>query len=84
MSGNGGKRGFGVLQRRPDAFDDLADRLGQRLGGLTPPVGMNLFLSACRFDKPLLEGRCAALPLPALLLAAVLPVADIPSAVLGL
>ncbi len=83
MSGTGGKLGFGVLQRRLDAFDDRADRLGQRLGCVTPPVGMNLFLSAYRFNKPLLEGRCAALPLPALLLAVVLPVTCVPSAVLG-
>jgi C4-dicarboxylate transporter, DctM subunit len=33
------------------------------LGYLTPPVGMNLFLSSYRFDRPLLEVYRASLPM---------------------
>ncbi len=33
------------------------------LGYLTPPVGLNLFLAAYRFEKPLLEIWRAALPM---------------------
>ncbi len=32
------------------------------LGYLTPPVGLNLFLSSYRFDRPLLEVWRAAVP----------------------
>lgn len=54
------------------------------LGYLTPPVGMNLFLSAYRFDKPLLEVWRAALPFLALLLAVVLLVTYVPAVIIGL
>jgi C4-dicarboxylate transporter DctM subunit len=37
------------------------------LGYLTPPVGMNLFLSSYRFKKPLLEVAAASLPMIAIL-----------------
>ena len=37
------------------------------LGYLTPPVGMNLFLSSYRFKKPLLEVAVASLPMIAIL-----------------
>jgi TRAP-type C4-dicarboxylate transport system permease large subunit len=33
------------------------------LGYLTPPVGMNLFLSSYRFDRPLLEVCRASVPM---------------------
>jgi len=36
--------------------------VNMELGYLTPPVGMNLFFTACRFDKPLREVVRAALP----------------------
>ncbi|MBI3855550.1 MAG: TRAP transporter large permease subunit [Planctomycetes bacterium] len=42
------------------------------LGYLTPPVGMNLFLSSYRFEKPVLEVARAALPFLLLLMIAVL------------
>ncbi len=54
------------------------------LGYLTPPVGMNLFLSAYRFDKPLLEVWRATLPFLALLLLVVLLVTYVPWVILGL
>jgi TRAP-type C4-dicarboxylate transport system permease large subunit len=49
------------------------------LGYLTPPVGMNLFLSAYRFDKPLLQVARATLPMMLVLLAAVLLITYVPA-----
>jgi C4-dicarboxylate transporter DctM subunit len=48
------------------------------LGYLTPPVGLNLFLSAYRFDKPLLEVARATLPMMFVLLAAVILITYVP------
>jgi tripartite ATP-independent transporter DctM subunit len=48
------------------------------LGYLTPPVGMNLFLSAFRFEKPLGEVCRSVLPFLAILLAVVLVVTYVP------
>ena len=48
------------------------------LGYLTPPVGMNLFLAAYRFDKPILEVARAAIPILLLFLISVLIVTYIP------
>ncbi|MCJ7626863.1 MAG: TRAP transporter large permease subunit, partial [Longimicrobiales bacterium] len=48
------------------------------LGYLTPPVGMNLFLSSLTFGKPLLEVWRAALPFLAMMAAWVLLVTYIP------
>ncbi len=48
------------------------------LGFLTPPVGMNLFFAAYRFDKPMPELCRAVLPLAAVLAAAVLVVTYVP------
>jgi len=48
------------------------------LGYLTPPVGMNLFLSAYRFSKPLPEVVRAVLPFLAVLLLGVLLITYIP------
>ncbi|MEK7283426.1 MAG: TRAP transporter large permease subunit, partial [Acidobacteriota bacterium] len=49
------------------------------LGYLTPPVGMNLFLSSYRFDKPLLEVYRAVLPMLLVLLAGVLVITYVPA-----
>ena len=49
------------------------------LGYLTPPVGMNLFLAAYRFDKPVLEVAKAALPVLAVFLIGVVLVTYLPS-----
>jgi C4-dicarboxylate transporter DctM subunit len=48
------------------------------LGYLTPPVGLNLFLSAYRFDKPLLEVARATVPMMLVLLAAVILITYVP------
>ena len=49
------------------------------LGYLTPPVGMNLFLAAYRFDKPILEVAKAALPVLAVFLIGVVLVTYLPA-----
>jgi tripartite ATP-independent transporter DctM subunit len=54
------------------------------LGYLTPPVGLNLFLSAYRFEKPLLEIWRAALPMLAILAIGVLLITYVPGLTLGL
>jgi tripartite ATP-independent transporter DctM subunit len=48
------------------------------LGYLTPPVGMNLFLSAYRFDRPLPEVFRAVIPMLLVLLAGVLLITCVP------
>jgi C4-dicarboxylate transporter DctM subunit len=48
------------------------------LGYLTPPVGMNLFLSSYRFNKPMPQIIRAVLPFMLVQLAAVLLVTFIP------
>jgi tripartite ATP-independent transporter DctM subunit len=48
------------------------------LGYLTPPVGMNLFLSSYRFGKPLPEVYRAAVPMLLVLLAGVLLITYLP------
>jgi TRAP-type C4-dicarboxylate transport system permease large subunit len=48
------------------------------LGYLTPPVGMNLFLSSYRFDKPLPEVYRSILPILFVLLIGVLMITYIP------
>jgi len=45
---------------------------------LTPPVGMNLCLSACRFQRPMASVYRATLPSCLMLPAAVLPIAYVP------
>ena len=54
------------------------------LGYLTPPVGMNLFLSAYRFKRPVLEVARATLPMLAILGAGVLLITYVPGLTLGL
>jgi tripartite ATP-independent transporter DctM subunit len=49
-----------------------------QLGYLTPPVGMNLFLSAYRFERPLAEVCRAILPFLLILLGGVLAVTYLP------
>jgi C4-dicarboxylate transporter DctM subunit len=54
------------------------------LGYLTPPVGLNLFLAAYRFERPLLEIWRAALPMLLILGAGVLLITYVPWLTLGL
>jgi len=49
-----------------------------QLGYLTPPVGMNLFLSSYRFDKPLMTVVRATLPMLLVLAIGVLLVTYVP------
>lgn len=49
-----------------------------QLGYLTPPVGMNLFLSSYRFNQPVGEVTRASLPMLAVLLAGVLLITYVP------
>jgi TRAP-type C4-dicarboxylate transport system permease large subunit len=49
------------------------------LGYLTPPVGLNLFLSALRFKKPLPEVMRAVLPVVVVLGAGVLLITYVPA-----
>lgn len=49
------------------------------LGYLTPPVGMNLFLSSYRFGKPIGEVARATLPVLAVILAGVLLITYVPA-----
>ena len=49
------------------------------VGYLMPPVGLNLFLSAYRFDKPLLEVARATLPMTLALFAAVILITYVPA-----
>ncbi len=49
------------------------------IGYLTPPVGLNLFLSSFRFRKPLPEVTRAALPIAMVLLGAVLLITYVPT-----
>ncbi|MEM1023860.1 MAG: TRAP transporter large permease subunit [Myxococcota bacterium] len=49
------------------------------IGYVTPPVGMNLFLSAFRFEKPLPEVYRATLPFIALLLGALAVITFVPA-----
>ena len=54
------------------------------LGYLTPPVGLNLFLAAQRFDRPVLSITRATLPLFAVLAVGVLLITYIPTLTTGL
>ncbi|HUF46844.1 MAG TPA: TRAP transporter large permease subunit [Vicinamibacterales bacterium] len=54
------------------------------LGYLTPPVGMNLFLSSYRFEKPVLEVVRATLPMLVILGIGVLLITYVPWLTLGL
>ncbi len=53
------------------------------LGYLTPPVGLNLFLAAFRFERPLIEIYRAALPFLLALLLVVLAVTYLPWLIIG-
>lgn len=54
------------------------------LGYLTPPVGLNLFLAAYRFERPLLSIWRSVLPMLAILAAGVLLITYLPWLTLGL
>jgi len=54
------------------------------LGYLTPPVGLNLFLAAYRFERPLLEVWRAAIPPLLILAVGVLLITYVPVLTLGL
>ncbi len=54
------------------------------LGYLTPPVGLNLFLSAYRFEKPLLDIWRATLPMLVILAFGVLLITYVPGLTTGL
>jgi C4-dicarboxylate transporter DctM subunit len=49
------------------------------IGYSTPPVGMNLFIAAIRFDRPLLKLAVASLPFLALLLVVLLLITYVPA-----
>jgi tripartite ATP-independent transporter DctM subunit len=54
------------------------------LGYLTPPVGLNLFLSSYRFKRPVMEVARASLPMLAILSIGVLLITYVPWLTLGL
>ena len=54
------------------------------VGYLTPPVGLNLFLSAYRFDEPLVRVYRSVLPFLLILLGGVLLITYVPSLTLAL
>lgn len=54
------------------------------LGYLTPPVGLNLFLSSYRFNRPLLEVTRASLPMLGILALGVLVITYVPWLTTGL
>ena len=49
------------------------------IGYVTPPVGMNLFMSSIRFDRPVLEVARVSLPFVAILLLALILITYIPA-----
>jgi TRAP-type C4-dicarboxylate transport system permease large subunit len=53
----------------------LANR---ELGCLTPPTGQNLFLSSLRFNQPVAKVFRTVLPMVAVLIVGVLPIAYVP------
>ena len=54
------------------------------LGYLTPPVGLNLFLSSYRFNKPVLDIARASLPMLLVLAVAVLLITYVPWLTVGM
>jgi C4-dicarboxylate transporter, DctM subunit len=54
------------------------------LGYLTPPIGLNLFLAASRFDRPVMAVARAALPFGLVLIAVLLIVTYVPALTLAL
>ena len=55
-----------------------------QLGYITPPVGMNLFISSYRFERPVVEVYRATIPFFLILLATVLAITYWPALSLGL
>lgn len=78
-----------VLRPVAEAFDvhplhlAMIFLINLELGYLTPPVGMNLFLAAYRFDKPLPEVCRSTLPFILVLLGVVLLVTYVPELTIG-
>ena len=54
------------------------------LGYLTPPVGLNLFMSSYRFNKPVMEVARASMPMLIVLVSGVLLITYVPWLTLGL
>ncbi|MDZ7342281.1 MAG: TRAP transporter large permease subunit [candidate division KSB1 bacterium] len=54
------------------------------IGYLTPPVGLNLFISSFRFEKPILQLYRASLPFLLILIIALLVITYVPELSLGL
>ncbi|MBM5812872.1 MAG: TRAP transporter large permease subunit [Gammaproteobacteria bacterium] len=54
------------------------------LGYLTPPVGLNLFMSAARFGRPVLKVARASLPMLAVLAAGLVAITALPELTLAL
>ena len=54
------------------------------LGYLTPPVGLNLFMSAARFGRPVLTVARASLPMLAVLAVGLLAITAFPQLTLAL
>ncbi|MDO8461617.1 MAG: TRAP transporter large permease subunit [Deltaproteobacteria bacterium] len=54
------------------------------IGYLTPPVGLNLFISSYRFKKPVLQVARFSLPFMLILIAALMLITYVPSLSLGL
>ncbi|MDZ7358557.1 MAG: TRAP transporter large permease subunit, partial [candidate division KSB1 bacterium] len=54
------------------------------IGYLTPPVGLNLFISSFRFEKPILQLYRASLPFLLILIIALFIITYIPALSLGL
>ena len=54
------------------------------LGYLTPPVGLNLFLSSYRFKRPVMEVARASLPMLLIMAFGVLLITYVPWLTLGL
>jgi TRAP-type C4-dicarboxylate transport system permease large subunit len=52
--------------------------LNLEIGYLTPPVGMNLFISSFRFEKPIIQIYRAVLPFIGILIIALILVTYIP------
>jgi C4-dicarboxylate transporter DctM subunit len=50
-----------------------------QIGYITPPVGMNLFISSNRFDRPVIEVYRATIPFFIILLFSVLVITYVPA-----
>ena len=82
--------GSGYVLKGVCTANDILRELGiifianLELGYLTPPVGLNLFLSSYRFERPLLQVYRAVLPMLLILAFGVLLITYMPSLTTGL